>query len=306
MKRRLLDLLACPNDRHFPLELKVAAVSRAGGPTIVCDIYCARHDVELEKTPVDINDCRDCAAEDVLEGELFCPECQGVFKIKDGIPSLLANPAAADQRTGRDKANEMRARDDQAQDYDGLKMLRLLTKVEVPGVLGLLKPGPRDLIVELGAGTGRVTRAVAPKAAEVVAVDFSGASLRRSLAKGEGGSVHFIQADINHLPLRDHIADHAFSCQVFEHLPGTALRNMAVDEAARVIKAAGSFVVSVYRDSWFWRLFGAKEGYHPGGIYYYRMNGAEFKELLGRQFKVKRHIPNVGLYLQMAKCVKEL
>ena len=82
------------------------------------------------------------------------------------------------------------------------------------------------------------------------------------------------------------------------------MRNMAVDEAARVLKSRGVFTISVYRDSWFWRLWGPKEGYHAGGIYYCRLSGREFEDMLGRQFTIRQHVPNVGMYLQMALCVK--
>lgn len=273
MKPRLLDIIACPNDKHFPLELKASSEALAAGS--------------------------------ILEGELYCPACERVFRIEDGIPRLLSDHSIGDHPIGRDKANEMRARDDQAHDYDRLKGLKVLSKLEVPKLLELFEAGQDDIVVELGAGTGRITEVVAGLVSELVAVDFSLTSLQRARGKFAGSNAHWVQGDVNHLPLRDLVCDHAFSCQVFEHLPGTALRNMAVDEAARVIKDAGTFIISVYRDSWVWRLVGAKEGYHDGGIYYYRLSGAEFRDLLERRFVVSKLIPNLGFYLQMAKCVKE-
>lgn len=273
MKRSLLDIIACPNDKHFPLELKV--FSEADAPM------------------------------SVLEGELFCPSCASVFQIKDGIPQLLSDHSIGDHPTGRDKANEMRARDDQARDYDRLKGLKVLSKLEVPKLLKLFEGGQGDIIVELGAGTGRITEVVAGRVAELVAVDFSVTSLQRARAKFTGSNAHWVQGDVNHLPIRDLGCDHVFSCQVFEHLPGPGSRNTAVDEAARIIRGEGTFIISVYRDSWVWRLIGAKEGYHDGGIYYYRLSGDEFKDLLERRFAVEKFVPNLGFYLQMAKCVKE-
>lgn len=271
MKRTLLDIIACPNDKYFPLELKVLS---------------------------------EAAGDDVLEGELHCPTCDSVFEIKDGIPRLLSGNSIGDHAAGRDKASEMRARDDQAHDYDRLKGLKVLSKFEVPKLLDLFEGGRDDTIVELGAGTGRITEVVAGRVAELVAVDFSLTSLQRARTKFTGSNAHWVQGDVNHLPIKDLGCDHAFSCQVFEHLPGTTMRNRAVDEAARVVKGDGTFIISVYRDSWVYRLIGAKEGYHDGGIYYYRMSGDEFKDLLERKFTVKKFVPNVGFYLQMAKCVK--
>jgi ubiquinone/menaquinone biosynthesis C-methylase UbiE len=185
-------------------------------------------------------------------------------------------------------------------------MLKLLSRLELPKTLGALAAGPRDTVVELGSGTGRITLPVADRAAEVVAVDFSIASLERARA-GRGGrnNIHWVQADISRLPLRPEVADRVLSSQVFEHLPGPKAREGAVDEAARVLKAGGTFVISVYRDSWFWRLLGPKEGYHPGGIYYCRLTNQEFKDLLAPRFAISRMTRNLGLYLQLAACSKK-
>ena len=150
-----------------------------------------------------------------------------------------------------------------------------------------------------------MTARVAQAAMFTIAVDFSVESLALSRQKCRAGNVGWLQADINRLPLRDGVADRLLSCQVFEHLPGVSMRNMAIDEAARVLKSRGVFAISVYRDSWFWRLWGPKEGYHRGGIYYYRLSGREFEAMLGRQFTIRRRVSNLGMYLQMAQCVKK-
>jgi len=54
MKRRLLDILACPIDKHYPLELYVFE----------------------EK-------------EEISEGLLFCTECNRWYPISDEIPQML-------------------------------------------------------------------------------------------------------------------------------------------------------------------------------------------------------------------------
>src|SRR5437899_11851128 len=54
LKRRLLDILACPIDKHYPLELHVFE----------------------EK-------------EEITEGLLFCTECNRWYPISDEIPQLL-------------------------------------------------------------------------------------------------------------------------------------------------------------------------------------------------------------------------
>ena len=54
MKRRLLDILACPIDKHYPLELHVFE----------------------EK-------------EEIIEGLLVCPQCNRWYPISDEIPQML-------------------------------------------------------------------------------------------------------------------------------------------------------------------------------------------------------------------------
>src|SRR5437870_13466185 len=54
MKRRLMDILACPIDKHYPLDLHVFE----------------------EK-------------EEIVEGMLVCPECGRWYPIMDEIPELL-------------------------------------------------------------------------------------------------------------------------------------------------------------------------------------------------------------------------
>ncbi len=55
MKRKLMDILACPVCKHSPLELKV--------------------DKEDER--------------EVLSGSVRCPKCKIDYPIEDGIPNML-------------------------------------------------------------------------------------------------------------------------------------------------------------------------------------------------------------------------
>lgn len=301
----MLDKLVCPADRHFPLELQVESTVEVAGFGPVCEKYCAQEDrlFQEEDDGPDADRCRECHEVEIETARLRCPECGDVFEVEQGIPRLLYRLEGT--AGAEDKHKEMRARDSQAQKYDSLAFLKLLSAVEIPMTMELLKPESSDLVVELGAGTGRLTARVAQSARFTIAVDFSVESLSLSKRKCRAGNVGWLQADINRLPLRDDVADKLLSCQVFEHLPGVSVRNMAIDESARILKPRGIFAISIYRDSWFWRLWGPKEGYHAGGIYYCRLNNGEFQEMLNRQFTIVRQIPNVGMYLQMARCVKK-
>ncbi len=299
----MVDKLVCPADRHFPLDLEIDTVADSPGAGLRCEQYCAK-----KKSLIDSEDepnrdtCQECHAVEIESGRLKCPECEEVYTIERGVVRLLHELSGA--HGDDDKRNEIQARDDQAEEYDALTMLKLLSWVEIPATLELLDVDRTELVIELGAGTGRITQKVAEEAGAIIAVDFSAESLFRARGKSTSGNVGWVQADINRLPFRDGAGDRVLSCQVFEHLPSASMRNIAVDECARILKPQGTFVISVYRDSWFWRLWGPKEGYHTGGIYYYRMNTSEFEHMLSRRFTISNHKPNVGMYLQMAKCAK--
>lgn len=56
MKRRLMDILACPIDKHYPLELYV---------------FEEREDGEI------------------VEGLIVCPRCLRFYPIRDEIPEML-------------------------------------------------------------------------------------------------------------------------------------------------------------------------------------------------------------------------
>jgi len=95
MKYRLLDILACPYDKKFPLKLIVFSEKKYERRQVkfekmpVCEIYCGllRKDVkELDLSKVD---CEECIKLEVVEGVLICEECKRWYPIRDEIPILL-------------------------------------------------------------------------------------------------------------------------------------------------------------------------------------------------------------------------
>jgi uncharacterized protein YbaR (Trm112 family) len=93
LRYRLLDLLACPMCRHFPLTLVVFKErreedARLPGEPPLCEEYCGymgRRIKELEENPP----CGECIKHDVEEGLLFCPACGRWYPIMNGIPRML-------------------------------------------------------------------------------------------------------------------------------------------------------------------------------------------------------------------------
>lgn len=89
-----MDLLACPYDKTFPLDLFVFEVREYKERTVkfkrkpACELYCAFKGVrvsELEGNP----DCDECIKFEVSEGVLRCPSCSRWYPIIDEIPIFL-------------------------------------------------------------------------------------------------------------------------------------------------------------------------------------------------------------------------
>ncbi len=91
MKYRLVDLLACPMCRHFPLELVVIEEKVYEREVKIekpaCELYCGllRKPVkEAGETP-----CEECLKKEVVTGVLICSQCNRWYPIIDEIPRML-------------------------------------------------------------------------------------------------------------------------------------------------------------------------------------------------------------------------
>jgi ubiquinone/menaquinone biosynthesis C-methylase UbiE len=102
-----------------------------------------------------------------------------------------------------------------------------------------------DYVVDLGAGTGLLTLALAPRVQELVAVDISERMLERldDAASADGvNNVEPLVADLRRLPLDDEYATLVVSNYAFHHLddPG---KELALAEARRILRPGGRLVI---------------------------------------------------------------
>src|SRR5581483_2399574 len=106
-------------------------------------------------------------------------------------------------------------------------------------------PRRSDRILDLGAGTGLVTLALAPLAADVTALDISSQMLERldghAIATGIN-NVDVVAGDMRSLPFDDETFDVVVSNYAFHHLddPG---KELSLSEVRRVLVPGGRLVI---------------------------------------------------------------
>ena len=112
-------------------------------------------------------------------------------------------------------------------------------------IVELAEPSRDDLVVDLGAGTGLLALALAPRVQALVAVDISERMLERLDDTAAADGVHNVEplvADLRRLPLEDESATLVVSNYAFHHLddPG---KELALAEARRILRPGGRIVI---------------------------------------------------------------
>jgi ubiquinone/menaquinone biosynthesis C-methylase UbiE len=112
-------------------------------------------------------------------------------------------------------------------------------------VVELAEPQRDDLVVDLGAGTGLLALALAPRVRELVAVDISERMLQRLDDAAIADGVHNVDtrvADLRRLPLEDESATLVVSNYAFHHLHDSG-KELALAEARRILRPGGRLVI---------------------------------------------------------------
>lgn len=110
--------------------------------------------------------------------------------------------------------------------------------------------GEHALILDVGAGTGRQTLAIAKHGFDVVAIDFSAnmlVQLKKNAADlGLQSEISEVVSDITKLPFRDVIFAGVEMVAALHNLPSAELRISAIAEIYRVTRGGGKAIVTVW------------------------------------------------------------
>jgi ubiquinone/menaquinone biosynthesis C-methylase UbiE/DNA-binding transcriptional ArsR family regulator len=170
------------------------------------------------------------------------------------VDSLIAtvDPADAEVRRDVERLKEVKAeRADAAAsyfsrvaaDWDSLRALHYAEDKIEKAVLDAAGPGPFDLVVDFGTGTGRMLALFADKAKRVEGIDLSHQMLtvaRTKLQEAGAANASVRHGDATASPYAESSASLVIIHQVLHFLDDPA---RALNEAARVLKPGGRLVV---------------------------------------------------------------
>ena len=92
MKYRLMDIIACPYDKTFPLKLYVFEEKTYERSLDYPEPYCEEYCEYLKSWIKDLKEkppCKECIKKEIVSGILYCPTCKRWYPIMEEIPVLL-------------------------------------------------------------------------------------------------------------------------------------------------------------------------------------------------------------------------
>jgi ubiquinone/menaquinone biosynthesis C-methylase UbiE len=130
-----------------------------------------------------------------------------------------------------------------AAEWDSIRSLHVEEAQVEAAMLAAMGPGPFDLLVDLGTGTGRMLELFAGRYARALGIDASHAMLSYARAKLERaglGQALVRQGDICNLNIDDGVANAVVMHQVLHFL---SQPSRAVEEAARILAPGGRLLL---------------------------------------------------------------
>jgi ArsR family transcriptional regulator len=188
------------------------------------------------------------------EGSFVFVRASGDAHVQGFLASVLSMVALDDPQFARDaeRADQIRARraelaqgyfDANAVQWDRIRSLHVPEPDVEAAILDALGPGPYDLLLDLGTGTGRILELASDRAERLVGIDTNREMLKCARVRLESAGAtkcSVRQGDIYNLPFAEGSAGAVVVHQVLHFLawPKTALA-----EAVRVLEPDGRLVV---------------------------------------------------------------
>ena len=103
---------------------------------------------------------------------------------------------------------------------------------------------PGDKVLDLGCGNGRFFEFLEDKDIDYIGVDFSEKLIE--IAKKKYPKIKFQVADALNLPFPNNYFDKIYSIAVLHHIPSEKFRRQFLEEARRILKPNGFFILTVW------------------------------------------------------------
>jgi SAM-dependent methyltransferase len=235
--------------------------------------------------------CRQCSAPTTLAWDATKGRCPAGHEISqsDGLYSY-SDPE--DLRGLR----EVGTRDVQAQGY--LSHCKFPVQVfRFNQFLSRLAPVQRNgpaIALDLGCGPGPYTSRLLEAGYSVLAVDFSGESLKlnRQSCGEQARGCTYVQADLNEFRMAGGSVDLLVMCDFLQHLGGAAAQANFLAKAFTWLKPGGRFYLSFFNFNVVNRAKGDRDGSFAGGsIPYSRCKLPEIRRAIPKDIIVERTIP---------------
>lgn len=176
--------------------------------------------------------CPDCR--DHLDGpaeRLTCRGCGWIYESDGAWLDLRPRQEFAERTKYLDDALHTDAR------HERVSAPLLGSKIRNDMLRAFLRPGPGELVVDLGCGSGRALLWNRDLGATMLGIDIA-----PFFSQDAREGIDLLLGDLRRLPFADATFDKAWSLDVLEHLSPVALSAMLA-EAARVLKPGGSLFV---------------------------------------------------------------
>jgi SAM-dependent methyltransferase len=167
---------------------------------------------------------------------LECDCCGKSYPVVNGLPRFVASEHLASFGLQWNKYEV-------AHDDEDRATFEAKTGVRLDELRGLR-------VLDAGCGGGRYSKVAGEAGASVIGADHSSAVEKAATLCGHLPDVHFVQADLKHLPLEPASFDFVFSIGVMHH--DVCTRDV-FDAVAKFVKPGGRFAVWLYRRNQWWQ-----------------------------------------------------